>query len=140
MLRFRGLIGLVLMACPGGCVHGDDTLFGSYVAHDMGLDEFRPAVTLVLDKSRRYRFCEGTRCSAGSWSMEQPIARDGHGRITFHGVELEKWLRDFNTAAFHSNDPGWLDEVDGRIDLDVDIDQGVASITLGAGDAAFVKQ
>lgn len=139
-MRLHALIAGAVLPLLAGCVHGDGTLFGSYVAHDMGLDEFRPAVTLVLDRSRHYRFCEGTRCFVGSWSTEQPIAHDGHGRITFHGVAIEKWLRDFNIAASHSNDPRWLDPVDGTVDLDVDIDGGVAPITLGAGDAAFVKR
>lgn len=105
----------------------------------MGLTEFTPPVTLNLDRSHRYRFCIGQACSVGRWSIQQQD-QGGHGRIMLVGPALEKWMRDFNIAAYRSDDSRWLDPLDGSIEVDYDILLGSTSITLGAGDAAFVKR
>lgn len=135
----RTLVGLGLLALASGCAHGESALHGSYVAHDTGLDEFRPPVTLVLAPSHRFRFCVGTTCSSGRWSVQQ-VAQNGHGRIVLNGTEVEKWMRDFNISAYHSGNPEWLDVLDGSAEADYDVVLGMTSITLGAGDAAFVKR
>ena len=129
----------VSLLAATGCVHGQQTLYGAYEAQDMGLNAFTPPVTLALYKTHRYRFCVGRTCSTGHWSVLAQD-RDGHGRMTLVGPELEKWLRDFNAAANHSDDPKWLDTLDGSTDVDYDVGLSKTSITLGAGDAAFVKE
>ena len=128
----------VALLFAAGCAHGEGELYGSYEAHDMGLNDFTPPVTLSLQRSHRYRFCVGQTCSVGRWSVQRQD--QSHGRLTLVGAPLEKWMRDFNIAAAHSEDPRWLDILDGSVETDYDIVFGSTSITLGSGDAAFVKR
>ncbi|WP_419807750.1 hypothetical protein [Sphingomonas sp.] len=128
------------MSLPTGCaVNGERAVPGTYVAHDMGLTAIEPPVTLMIAPSHRYRFCQGTRCAAGSWSYRYfPEAQKG--RLTIVGPEFETWSLAFLTAAYGNSEVLRQRGIQGSVDMDFDTGPGQTSITIGAGDAAFVRQ
>lgn len=135
-MTFRSLIVLASFAFSlAGCAHGEKALYGSYVAHDMALEHFNPPVTLTLARSHQYRFCVGERCSGGRWFVRNyGTAGD---RLVLIGPELETWMKAF-LARSYSDDA--LAKTYGEIETDFAAGPIGAEITLGAGDAAFVKE
>lgn len=133
------LFAVMVAALTAGCVRDKGGLDGSYVAIDMGFKEITPPVTLALARSHRYRFCVAQDCAVGRWSAERPVV-DGHGRITITGPAFERWWRAFSVAAYHSDTFDRQRGAQGAVDLDYDQTLRATFITLGAGDAAFVRR
>jgi hypothetical protein len=131
----RTLAQLAIVAWLSGCAHGENALYGSYVAQDMAMGEFKPPVTLTLDRSRRFRFCVGERCAPGRWFVRN--YGSAGDRLVLVGPELEAWMRAF-LARSYGDDA--LAKSYGEIETDFSAGPIGAEITLGAGDAAFVKR
>lgn len=134
----RGAALLALSLCAS-CAHGVDALYGSYVAHDAGYQEFSPPVTLRLTRPDRYRFCTGSGCSTGRFSIwTDKQANDG--RITFHGSSVEDFALNLTRTTFGESEVDRQRGKQGLIEVDYRIGIMGAEITLGTGDAAFVKE
>lgn len=137
-MRRRHFALLGLPPLLAGCAVGERALYGSYVAYDMGMDAFQPPVTLVLDRSHRFRFCAGERCARGRWFVRH--YGSAGDRLVLVGPEPEAWIRAFLRGSYGPDafpDP-W--PAQGEIESDFSAGPIGAEITLGAGDAAFVKR
>lgn len=127
-----------LTALLAGCAHGDRGLYGSYVAHDMALEHFQPPVTLTLARSHQYRFCVGQQCSEGRWFIRR--YGDAGSRMVFTGREFETWMRTFLVTSYGNEAFPQGTRRQGEIETDYGDGPIGMQITLGAGDAAFVKE
>lgn len=125
-------------ALLAGCAHGERALYGAYVAHDMGLEHFDPPVTLTLAQSHRYRFCVGQRCDEGRWFIRR--YGDAGNRLVFQGRGLEAWMRAFLAKSYGPASFPQGAHPQGEIETDFGAGPMGTQITLGAGDAAFVKE
>jgi hypothetical protein len=122
-----------------GCAHHAGSPDGSYAAYDAGLNMINPPVTLKVARSHRYRFCQAGRCVMDRWRLEEPPTNGG-GRIAFQGRELEAFVIALARKEF-GPDKTWEQRgVQGSIELDYGTGPLGQQITLGTGDAAFVKQ
>lgn len=122
-----------------GCATGTAALYGHYVARDPGYREFDPAVTLDLSRPDRYRFCTGAGCATGTFSTRF-LSDPRDGRITFDGPSIENFSLNLNRSIFGESE---AERQRGRLNaIEMDYRIGLISteITLGAGDAAFVKR
>lgn len=122
-----------------GCVRKDSArlnLYGSYAARGPDFDAI-PGVTLEIARPNHYTFCRAGRCAAGTWLVQREGACNG--RITFKGPTVESFVRELDTAS--GADPFWKQRgMWNEIDLDYRVCPDDAWITLGTGDAAFVKR
>lgn len=126
---------LLLSGCAPKSLGGQAALYGSYAMQGPAMEAV-PAVTLKIERSR-YTFCRPAGCAAGKWTARPENACDG--RITFAGPELEAFARDLATAS--GPDPVWTQRgLWKEIEMDYNACQARARITLGTGDAAFVKR
>lgn len=139
-MRRAGLvISALALALLQACATASGRLYGHYVAHDAGYDSFTPPVTLDLTRPNHYRFCNGARCATGKFSLFH-LSDPKDGRITFHGPSVEDFSLQLSRSTFGESE---ADRQRGRlnvIELDYRIGLLGAEITLGAGDAAFVKR
>lgn len=134
--RLLAVMPALLLA---GCVHGTQALYGSYVAHGTGGEDLTPPVTLELSRPDRYRFCNGARCTVGRFRLFH-LSNPSDGRITFVGPAVEDFSLELAHGTFGESA---VDRQRGRrnaIELDYRVGPVGAEITLGAGDAAFVKR
>lgn len=134
----RGVAVSAFLLCTS-CAHEVDALYGSYVAHNAAYEEFSPPVTLQLTRPDRYRFCTGGGCSSGRFSIWTD-KRANDGRITFHGNSVEDFALNLSRATFGESEVDRQRGKQGLIEVDYRIGMTGAEITLGAGDAAFVKR
>lgn len=132
-------VSLLPIALLTACVHREGTPYGSYTAYDMGLDRITPPVTLTVARSHRYRFCDAGRCVTGKWDFEE-LPTNGAGRIAFQGRVMEAFVIAFCIKAYGPDDFFKQRGVQGSIELDFSPGPLGQQITLGAGDAAFVRE
>ena len=129
----------IALGLTSGCAHDRTTLYGSYVAYGPASDLAEPPVTLKLTRPDRYRFCNAGRCSTGRFTV-LPVPADDDGRITFEGPAVEAYARDLMLTPFGPGEADRQRGVQGSIDFSYSINSVGTQISLGAGDAAFVKR
>lgn len=122
-----------------GCIHAETGPYGSYAAYDPGLDPITPPVTLEVARSHRYTFCEAGRCVTGTWRFEE-LPTNGGGRIAFKGREIEAFVVALAVKEFGPDKLFEQRGVQKSIELDFGPGPLGPQITLGTGDAAFVKR
>lgn len=138
-MRIGPALALAALLEATGCTTGRTALYGSYVAYGPASEVATPPVTLELTRPDRYRFCDAGRCTAGRFTL-LPVPAADNGRITFQGPAVEAYARSVSAAAFGPSEAERQRGVRGAIDLSYSTGPVGAQISLGAGDAAFVKR